>query len=270
MVAAAEALEVHSQASFNQMVVRLGLEDEIPEDTGTSVQKKCAKLARIVVRESQRKVEALEGFTTLGEAVVAEAAASAQEGTSWRPQASFEQALAREGHALQWMEGEGSGRWTSSGASIVPALPPELGRKDGEDEVRALLTGRDFGTSLGHLNQALKAHGRGDWAAANGQIRTFLDSLIEETCAEIGNGDVSKLTLENRLRKLTKLGFLSSERGEWRGDGKGFMNGLTKLLHSQGAHPGLSDPDHCTFRLHLALVTGRHLLRRLKDWQRSN
>ena len=45
-------LEGHSQAAFNQIVVRLELEQEIPVDTGMSVQKKCAALARIVTSRS--------------------------------------------------------------------------------------------------------------------------------------------------------------------------------------------------------------------------
>ena len=48
LVHAAEFLEGHSQAAFNQMVIRLELEQEIPAGTGMSVQKKCVVLARIV------------------------------------------------------------------------------------------------------------------------------------------------------------------------------------------------------------------------------
>ena len=37
------------------------------------------------------------------------------------------------------------------------------------------------------------------------------------------------------------------------------------MLHTDGSHPGLSDDDHSTVRLHLALITGRALLRRLSN-----
>jgi len=39
LIAAVELLEVHSQARFNQMVLRLGLENEIDSGTGLSVAK---------------------------------------------------------------------------------------------------------------------------------------------------------------------------------------------------------------------------------------
>ena len=228
------------------------------------------ELARILARDAEREVETLEGPATLGEAVVEEAVALAEEGSPWGPQAVLEQALAREAYALRWEAGAGSGRGVGGGASLVPALPPELETENGEDEVRGLLKARGFGVSLGHLDQALNAHGRGDWAAANGQLRTFLEGLMTEIAVDIGIADAGMLPAENRLRKLAQAEFLSSERREWAGDGKGFINGLMKMLHTEGAHPGLSDADHCTFRLHLALVTARSLLRRLEELGRRS
>lgn len=70
---------------------------------------------------------------------------------------------------------------------------------------------------------------------------------------------------ENCRALLAERGFLSKDRNEWTADGKNFLNGLFKMLHTDGSHPGLSDEDHSTFRLHLALITGRALLRRLSN-----
>lgn len=129
------------------------------------------------------------------------------------------------------------------------------------------MKGRGFERSLGHLNQAVSGHGRGDWAAANSQLRTFVESLLEEIAIDVGVTNVPAMTAENRLRALQKLGFLSRSRKEWLGDGKGFINGLIKMLHTEGSHPGLSDADHSTFRLHVVLVTARLLLRRLQEFR---
>jgi hypothetical protein len=43
-------------------------------------------------------------------------------------------------------------------------------------------------------------------------------------------------------------------------NGLGFMNGLVKRLHPQGAHHGLSDESDSTVRLHMVLLTARLLL----------
>ena len=43
---------------------------------------------------------------------------------------------------------------------------------------------------------------------------------------------------------LAQIGFLSVSRNEWTGDGKNYVNGLFKMLHTEGSHPGLSDEGH--------------------------
>lgn len=73
LIAAVELLEGHSQARFNQMVLRLGLEDEIGSGTAVSVAKKCNILGRIIVQRADQVLDTLGGSMTLGEAVVREA-----------------------------------------------------------------------------------------------------------------------------------------------------------------------------------------------------
>lgn len=272
LVAAAEFLEGHVQAGFNQMAVRLELEREIPEDTGMSVQKKCARLARIVANDPDREIDTLEGRKTLAEAVILEALALAEYESGNRAQMVLEQSLARDGYALHWEEGEEFARsWSGrGGAALISALPQELAADEPNDEVRQILQEKGFERTLGHLNQAVSGHGRGDWAAANSQVRTFVESLVEEIAIDVGVTNAHELTAENRLRALHNLGFLSSERNEWLGDGKGFINGLIKMLHTEGSHPGLSDADHSTFRLHVVLVTARLLLRRLREFRNDD
>jgi len=41
------------------------------------------------------------------------------------------------------------------------------------------------------------------------------------------------------------------------------MKSFFRRLHPQGAHPGLSAEEDSTFRLHLVLLVGRQLLRRV-------
>jgi hypothetical protein len=64
--------------------------------------------------------------------------------------------------------------FTVAGGSLRRTLPVDLELPEAEDEITRLLKKHDLTTPKGHLDQALDAHGRGDWAAANGQIRTFL------------------------------------------------------------------------------------------------
>ena len=46
-------------------------------------------------------------------------------------------------------------------------------------------------TPKGHLDQGLRTHSDGSWAAANGQLRTFSESLIDEIALRLDPQNVS-------------------------------------------------------------------------------
>lgn len=141
-------------------------------------------------------------------------------------------------------------------------LPTDIGLPETESELMRLLTRHGLDTAKGHLEQAVDAHARGNWAGANGQIRTFLDALLDTITERIDPATSTLATGQPRRAKLASWGFLSVALNEWADDGKGFLNGLVKRLHPQGPHPGLSDEDDCTFRLHVVLLTATLLLQR--------
>lgn len=261
VVAAVEFLaDALSQARFDQLVVRLGLDDEIPQGQVMSVTAKSAILARIINRHATQNVDTLDGPVTLAEATVREAVRVAVSQDSRIGQERFLRGLALDGYIIYWNEGQVP--------SLRAALPDEVDLPAADDEVHQLLTRFGFNVPLGHLDQAIDAHTRGDWAAANSQIRTFLEGLLNEIASYIdAQKAVELLTSENRRAWLAEFGFLSYSRSEWTHDGKNYLNGLFKMLHTDGSHPGLSDEDHSTFRLHLGLITGRVLLRRLNNGQ---
>ncbi|MER2537480.1 MAG: hypothetical protein ABTQ31_20210 [Rhizobiaceae bacterium] len=257
LVAAVELLEQHSQARFNQMVLRLGLEDEISSSTSLSVAHKCALLGRIVVQRAEAVLDTLDGSMTLGEAVIRQAAQLAQQDATHALQTAFARGLARDGYVLAW---DDYGR----DASIRAALPGEIQLPQTDDEVHQLLKSFGFTTPLGHLDQSVEAHTRGDWAACNSQLRTFLESLFDDIARNVRPQEAAhRPSSENRRALLAEIGFLATDRNEWTQDGKNYVNGLFKMLHTEGSHPGLSDEDHSTFRLHVVLVTARTFLRRL-------
>lgn len=245
-----------SQASFNHMVLRLGLEDEIASDTTLSVSKKADLLGRIVMRRPADPVETLEGKLSLAEAVVREAVALTRREPFHDAEIAFARGLARDGYVVSFDENDRP--------ALRAALPEELDLPAVDDEVHQLLKHFGFSEPLGHLDQGIEAHARGDWAAANAQFRTFLEGLFDDIARQCEGADkTAALTSENRRQRLAQIGFLAEDRNEWTPDGKNYINGLFKMLHTDGSHPGLSDEDHSTFRLHVVLVTARTFLRRL-------
>jgi hypothetical protein len=257
ILAASEALEACTQASLDGVVLRLALEQLVPLGSSLSVAKKCALIARAVLVQPAATVQTLEGPLNLSEALIREAIGKCSQPLDAPLEARLRRGLALDGFTPLWDQTEG--RYT-----IVVALPPIFGFTGANDEVHALISDLGFIVPSGHLTQAVDAHARGDWAAANSQIRTFTESLLDEIAFMLGVDPNRSLSSENRRAALGNIGFLSQPRNEWSVDGKNYVNGLFKMFHTEGSHPGLSDEEHCTFRLQTALVTSRMFLRRLK------
>ena len=101
------------------------------------------------------------------------------------------------------------------------------------------------------------------------RLRTFLENLFNELSVRLdtSKGSDPSLNSESRRSRLAAIAgpFFLESLGEWSNDGKNFVNGIFKRLHPEGSHPGLSDDEDCTFRLHMILIIGRHYLRRYKN-----
>lgn len=152
---------------------------------------------------------------------------------------------------------------------IRSSLPETTQLPEKENELFSLLDKFKFDTEKGHIEQAISAHTRGEWAAANAQFRSFMEGLFDSIAEKLApNKDILPETghlRRNWLFQNPAPTFFQADLNEWKGDGKGFVEGLFKRLHPQGSHPGLSDEEDSTFRLHIVLLTALHYLRRLSE-----
>lgn len=149
-------------------------------------------------------------------------------------------------------------------ASILPTSTP-LAPK--ETEVERLLSKFEFTIAEGHLEQAVTAHTRGDWAAANAQMRSFVESLFDSFSEKLLPAS-RPATSHGRREQLAKLSppFIDPALNEWDfGPNGGFVQGFWRRLHSNGSHPGLSDEDDCTFRLQLVYLVAHMFLTRFDN-----
>ncbi len=156
--------------------------------------------------------------------------------------------------------------FTVEDANLRRTLPAQLAMTEADDEVHRLLDQNGYAVPRGHLDQAIAAHARGDWAAANGQLRTFAESLLDEIATTLtAPGQNLPDAGHQRRQWLANLDppFFIGELHVWQNNGRGLIEAFYRRLHPQGAHPGLSDEEDSTFRLHLVLLTARLLLRRL-------
>jgi hypothetical protein len=141
-------------------------------------------------------------------------------------------------------------------------LPVALPFVEHEDQLISLLQKFDFGTAIGHYEQAVAAHARGEWAAANAQLRTFVEDFFNKAQEIVCPGQYSSSN-ERRIA-LAKAGFFVSDYNEYLFNGTGFVEGFWKRLHPEGSHPGLSGQTDSTFRLHLVILVIHYFLTRLE------
>jgi hypothetical protein len=255
IIAAIDVLESrYTQAEITSLLTDFGPEvyNAIRDETNVSAKKRMNDLKRFVDAHPAHQVdgEFLENVLVERAALLFPTHDPDRAAEPLRPDLEkFSRALERDGFLV-------------TAGSLRRILPADIGLPTTESELIRLLDHHNFGTAKGHLEQAMENHARGNWAAANGQLRTFFDAFLDAIAERL---DASAATLPSgqaRRSKLASLGFLSVPLNEWDDDGRGFINGLVKRLHPQGAHPGLSDNDDCTFRLHVVLLTAALLVRR--------
>jgi len=140
-----------------------------------------------------------------------------------------------------------------------------------KEEIFVLLDKYKFTTPLGHLRQAMSNHENGKWASANSQLRTYVESLFHEMAESIYGEVHIKSIKSDHLKKAelskTNPPIFDTSLNEWdTGNSTGFINGFWKRLHPEGSHPGLSDIDDSTFRLHLVLIVTANILKRFDEY----
>ena len=136
-----------------------------------------------------------------------------------------------------------------------------------ENELINVLDRYGYSVAKGHYEQAVAAHTRGDWAASNSQLRSFVEEFFNRVAEIMVSGSYS--SGHQCQQALAKIGFFQSDLNEWLDDGKGFVQGFWKRLHPQGSHPGLSEKEDSTFRMHIVIVVLHYFAKRLDAQQKG-
>ena len=152
---------------------------------------------------------------------------------------------------------------------IEVAMPQFADLSESSSEVDILLARYELSAAEVHLASTKENIAQGDWEAANSQCRTFLEALTDSIADTLYPSESA--TRGGGLQKrqlLAEKGFLSREKHEFSdGNSHAFLPGLAKLLHSDGAHPGISTQHDAMFRLQIVVVTARWLLKRIEEVQ---
>lgn len=273
VVAAAEVVaDFKSHSDMGVLEVQWGIQGRCDSSSKSA---RVADWARIAIEEDFG-VTTENGRALLSRAIV-EAAIQAplrnQRSDAWKKLIA---GLRFDGYERVEAKEDASDNWAAFGentttkpylARMLPDDIPGLDFREAESEVVALLDRHGLRVAIGHLKQALSAFERGEWSSANGELRNFFESYLNEMADFLGcaaSGD-SK-TKRDFLGKL-KPSFLLEEYNEWNSNNQKpqYVQGLLSRMHPHGGHPGLSEEDDATFRLQITLVTARLFLRRFDN-----
>jgi hypothetical protein len=136
------------------------------------------------------------------------------------------------------------------------AAPVPLGH-----EISALeseLASQRYNVALRHYRQAVDNFTNHQYEAANGQLRTTLEDLVTRIAGQhgyVGQGRPGEGG--NAINYLVTNGQLPEREGGQ------LLQGIWKIAHERGSHPGRSDADEARFRMVLVTAVARFLLRRL-------
>ncbi len=150
---------------------------------------------------------------------------------------------------------------------MLPQDVPETDFREAASEVEMLLDQLNFTVAKGHLQQALSTFQRGEWAAANGELRNFYENYLNEMANSLGyKGPNNSKARRDFLGSKVTPPFLLDEYNEWNANNEKpqYVQGLMSRMHPHGGHPGLSEEEDATFRLQVSLITARLFLRRFK------
>ncbi len=270
IVAAAEIIATfNSHSDMEVLEVQWGIDGRCSTSSKAA---RVASWAKIALDEDVN-VTTEDGRVTLGRVLVEtaiQAKSGDQETAAWKKLVS---GLRFDGFELEQIEKEVAygDFWEENVIikkfRIIRMLPddiPNLDFREAESEVAALLDRWGFSIAKGHLARAVSAFQRGEWSSANGELRNFYESYLNEIADRLGCKDAKDNKAKRDFLGGLQPPFLLSDYNEWHSNAQKpqYVQGLMSRMHPHGGHPGLSEEEDATFRLQIMLVTARLFLRR--------
>ena len=244
-----DALRLQFHTDVDKFALEFGLEDVI---SGSSIKEKNVSIMRYLIKNLQAKAP---NGTLLAQAIIEHLVLTRCQDCD--PAELFPELVNSLDHDGYNLDRNG----------LRAKLPSELPLVKEENELINVLDRYGYSVAKGHYEQAVAAHTRGDWAASNSQLRSFVEEFFNRVAEIMVSGSYS--SGHQCQQALAKIGFFQSDLNEWLDDGKGFVQGFWKRLHPQGSHPGLSEKEDSTFRMHIVIVVLHYFAKRLDAQQKG-
>ena len=148
---------------------------------------------------------------------------------------------------------------------LVPSISAFVESAKQEALLETLLDKYGFPFAKNHLKQSYENYIEGNWEAANGALRSFLQDVFDQIALIVVPQEAGDKPPGGERRKLLQQ--------------KGFIEGDTeaKLVSSffhfasrDGSHPGISNESDCRLRRYMAVALASYYLEKLKELHVQN
>ena len=141
--------------------------------------------------------------------------------------------------------------WGADG--LVPSMPIPAQPAPEVSALETDLTNHELRVAATHYRQAIDNFVDGNFEAANGQLRSFLEALFRSVGVSAGAQD--NVGADAAVVYLRRQGVLDDAESQ-------FLRGLWSGAQDNGPHAGLTNEEEARFRLHTATAAARYLLRK--------
>lgn len=147
-------------------------------------------------------------------------------------------------------------------SKLIRVFETDIDFNHNETLLEKILNKHNLVTAKGHYTQANNAFNRGDWAACNSQLRSYVEELLNKLAEKItgtaySDSQQARIALSQSTPPIFYKGL-----NEWLDNGQGYFETFWKRLHPHGSHPGLSDEEDSIFRLNLVQISTLEILKR--------
>ena len=140
--------------------------------------------------------------------------------------------------------------------SLVPSMPLPAQPAPEVSALESDLIDHELRVAATHYRQAVDNFVDGNFEAANGQLRSFLEALFQ--ALGVSAGAQANVGADAAVVHLRRVGSLDEAESQ-------FLRGLWAGAQDNGPHAGLTNEEEARFRLHTATAAARYLLRRGSD-----
>ncbi|MXY24405.1 MAG: hypothetical protein F4Y45_07770 [Acidobacteria bacterium] len=136
---------------------------------------------------------------------------------------------------------------------LVPSMPLPAQPAPEVSALESDLDRPELRVAATHYRQAVDNFVDGNFEAANGQLRSFLEALFQ--ALGVSAGAQTNVGADAAVVHLRRVGSLDEAESR-------LLRGLWAGAQDNGPHAGLTNEEEARFRLHTATAAARYLLRR--------